>query len=136
MKFLIDANLPPALARWLASEGHEAHHVSDFGLEAVPDKTIWAYARELDACVVTKDEDFILLQTSVEVRRSITRRSGPVQATKAWLRENGEKHCVSFLMLKAHHILRSSIRLFAATYKVHKAGGRSLVTRFVGQRSE
>lgn len=62
MKFLIDANLPPALARWLVSEGHEAHHVSDFGLEAMPDHVIWARARELDACIITKDEDFILLQ--------------------------------------------------------------------------
>ena len=62
MKFLVDANLPPALARWLASEGHQAHHVSDFGLEAMPDRAIWARARELDACIVTKDEDFILLQ--------------------------------------------------------------------------
>ena len=62
MNFLVDANLPPALARWLASEGHQANHVSDFGLEAMPDRAIWARARELDACIVTKDEDFILLQ--------------------------------------------------------------------------
>ncbi len=62
MKFLIDANLPPALAQWLASEGHEAHHVSDLGLEAMPDREIWTRARELDACIVTKDEDFVLLQ--------------------------------------------------------------------------
>lgn len=62
MKFLVDANLPPALARWLASQGHEAHHVEDFGIEAMSDRAIWARARELDACIVTKDEDFILLQ--------------------------------------------------------------------------
>lgn len=62
MKFLVDANLPPALARWLASEGHEAHHVGDFGIEAMSDRAIWTRARELDACIVTKDEDFILLQ--------------------------------------------------------------------------
>ena len=62
MKFLVDANLPPALARWLVSEGHQGHHVNDFGLEAMPDHEIWARARELDACIVTKDEDFILLQ--------------------------------------------------------------------------
>ena len=40
VKFLIDANLPPAFAEWLASEGHEAHHVSDLGLEAMPDREI------------------------------------------------------------------------------------------------
>jgi len=62
VRFLVDANLPPALARWLVSAGYEAHHVSDFGMEATADQAIWARARELDACVVTKDEDFILLQ--------------------------------------------------------------------------
>ena len=62
MRFLVDANLPPALARWLVSEGHDAEHVSDLGMEQRSDRDIWAYARERDACVVTKDEDFILLQ--------------------------------------------------------------------------
>lgn len=62
MKFLVDANLPPAFARWLISEGHEAHHVSEWGMEATPDREIWARAREINACIITKDEDFILLQ--------------------------------------------------------------------------
>jgi predicted nuclease of predicted toxin-antitoxin system len=32
MRFLIDAQLPPALARWLSSAGHDAEHVADIGL--------------------------------------------------------------------------------------------------------
>jgi predicted nuclease of predicted toxin-antitoxin system len=62
VKFLVDANLPPALARWLASEGHDAQHVRDFGMEGMSDRAIWVRAQEMDACIVTKDEDFILLQ--------------------------------------------------------------------------
>jgi predicted nuclease of predicted toxin-antitoxin system len=62
VKFLIDINLPPALARWLSSQGHEATHVTDLGMERMPDRTIWERACETDACIVTKDEDFILLQ--------------------------------------------------------------------------
>jgi predicted nuclease of predicted toxin-antitoxin system len=62
VKFIVDANLPPALAVWLISEGHEAHHVSDLDMLTSPDREIWARAREMDACIVTKDEDFILLQ--------------------------------------------------------------------------
>jgi predicted nuclease of predicted toxin-antitoxin system len=31
-------------------------------MEQRSDRDIWAYARERDACIVTKDEDFILLQ--------------------------------------------------------------------------
>jgi predicted nuclease of predicted toxin-antitoxin system len=62
VKFLVDANLPPALARWLASQGHEAHHVAELGLEAMADRAIWRRAIEMGACIVTKDEDFALLQ--------------------------------------------------------------------------
>jgi predicted nuclease of predicted toxin-antitoxin system len=61
VRFLIDANLPPALARWLVGEGHEAHHVRDFGLEDKLDREIWQRARDINACIVTKDEDFVLL---------------------------------------------------------------------------
>jgi predicted nuclease of predicted toxin-antitoxin system len=32
VRFLIDAQLPPALARYLAALGHDAKHVSDVGL--------------------------------------------------------------------------------------------------------
>ncbi len=62
MKFLVDANLPPALAQWLVSEGHDAQHVSDLGMETMPDREIWRQARDAGACIVTKDEDFVLLQ--------------------------------------------------------------------------
>jgi predicted nuclease of predicted toxin-antitoxin system len=62
VKFLVDANLPPALAQWLVSEGHEALHVADLGMQAMADREIWQHARDSDACIVTKDEDFVLLQ--------------------------------------------------------------------------
>jgi len=61
VRFLIDANLPPGLAKWLISEGHPAQHTSDLGIERMPDRAIWERAREIDACIVTKDEDFVLL---------------------------------------------------------------------------
>jgi predicted nuclease of predicted toxin-antitoxin system len=62
VKFLVDANLPPALAQWLASEGHEAQHVADLDMQAAADREIWQRARDSGACIVTKDEDFVLLQ--------------------------------------------------------------------------
>jgi Domain of unknown function (DUF5615) len=64
VRFLIDANLPPALARWLVGEGHEAHHVRDFGLEDKLDREIWQRARDINACIVTKDEDFVFSMRS------------------------------------------------------------------------
>lgn len=58
MRFLVDAQLPPALARWLSQQGHLAEHVADIGLASAPDATIWRYAEEHGAVLVTKDEDF------------------------------------------------------------------------------
>ncbi|HSM28057.1 MAG TPA: DUF5615 family PIN-like protein [Thioalkalivibrio sp.] len=34
MRFLVDAQLPPALARWLSAQGCPADHVADLGMEA------------------------------------------------------------------------------------------------------
>ena len=62
MKFLVDANLPPAFTGWLVFNGHEAQHVSDVGLASASDRAIWRYACDHDACIVTKDEDFVLMQ--------------------------------------------------------------------------
>lgn len=58
MRFIIDAQLPPALARMLTERGHDAEHVADVGSIAAPDAEIWRYALEHDAALVTKDEDF------------------------------------------------------------------------------
>ncbi len=44
MRFLVDAQLPQALARSLTAEGHDAEHVADVGLSAAQDKVIWDYA--------------------------------------------------------------------------------------------
>lgn len=58
MRFIVDAQLPPALARILSCHGYHAEHVGDFGMRDAEDSPIWSYALELDALVVTKDEDF------------------------------------------------------------------------------
>jgi predicted nuclease of predicted toxin-antitoxin system len=56
MRFLVDAQLPPALARWLAERGHDAEHVFDQRLAAADGRVIWDYAVATDAVIVTKDE--------------------------------------------------------------------------------
>jgi predicted nuclease of predicted toxin-antitoxin system len=57
-RFLVDAQLPPALARWLAAAGREAEHVADVGLGDASDRTIWNYALAAGAVIISKDEDF------------------------------------------------------------------------------
>ncbi|WP_426239792.1 DUF5615 family PIN-like protein [Pararhizobium sp. DWP1-1-3] len=58
MRFLVDAQLPPALARWVTLNGHDAAHVADIGMQAATDRQIWDYALAEDRVIITKDEDF------------------------------------------------------------------------------
>jgi len=59
VNFLVDAQLPPALARWITTQGHNATHVFDLGFHTAVDPAIWNRA-ETDQCIlITKDEDFV-----------------------------------------------------------------------------
>ena len=58
MIFLVDAQLPVAMARWLAAKGHQAQHVSEVQMQSASDSAIWHYAHEKQAVIITKDEDF------------------------------------------------------------------------------
>lgn len=58
MRFVVDAQLPPALARMLSGKGFEAEHVADINLGNAEDRAIWDYALKTGAAILTKDEDF------------------------------------------------------------------------------
>ena len=58
MRFLIDAQLPPARGRRIERLGHSAEHVVDCGLETAADTAIRSYAANTGAVIITKDEDF------------------------------------------------------------------------------
>ena len=64
MKFLIDNQLPPALARHFQLRGYSASHVEDVGLGAADDRAIRAYAQLHDFVIVSKDQDFVYLTLS------------------------------------------------------------------------
>jgi predicted nuclease of predicted toxin-antitoxin system len=55
---LIDAQLPPALARLLDEHGHQADHVTEIGPADASDRVIWQYALDHGSVIVTKDDDF------------------------------------------------------------------------------
>ncbi|MFI5014449.1 MAG: DUF5615 family PIN-like protein [Hyphomicrobiales bacterium] len=57
-RFIVDAQLPPALARWLVDRGHEAEHVADRQMQTASDAAIWEFALRAAAVIITKDEDF------------------------------------------------------------------------------
>jgi predicted nuclease of predicted toxin-antitoxin system len=58
VKFLVDNQLPSALAKLLSSKGHDASHVFDLGLDSATDTEIWTFAEANSCVLITKDEDF------------------------------------------------------------------------------
>jgi predicted nuclease of predicted toxin-antitoxin system len=57
-KFIVDAQLPPALARYLNSLGEDAIHVVDVDMLEAPDGKIWELALSENRVIITKDDDF------------------------------------------------------------------------------
>ena len=62
LRVWVDAQLPPAVAHWLATDhGVEATHVQDLGLRDARDNEIFDRARHEGVVVLTKDQDFVQL---------------------------------------------------------------------------
>jgi len=76
VKFIVDAQLPPALASALRDAGYDVQAVREMGLRDAEDSEIWAYALEKNAGIITKDQDF--------ADRSILAQGAPVIIV--WLR--------------------------------------------------
>ena len=53
MKFVVDAQLPPALARLLRETGCDAFAVREIGLREANDAEIWRYAVQQQAAIIT-----------------------------------------------------------------------------------
>lgn len=58
MHFLIDANLPRAVADILRSYGHEATDVRAIGLGEADDARVASHAKLRHLCLITRDQDF------------------------------------------------------------------------------
>ena len=89
MRFLVDAQLPPALAKWIAEKGHSASAVRDQGLRNSDDGSIVNFSTESDWVVVTKDDDI--------VERAIGRKDG---ARVVWLRIGNSTNRALFAWLE------------------------------------
>jgi predicted nuclease of predicted toxin-antitoxin system len=55
VKFLVDHQLPSALAEFLGGPGHESRHVREIGLKSDDDLTIWKFAAANDFVLISKD---------------------------------------------------------------------------------
>lgn len=58
MKLLPDQNDSPRLAAWLSGLYPGSGHVQDLRLDVATDDESWAYTRDKDFVIVTKDSDF------------------------------------------------------------------------------
>jgi predicted nuclease of predicted toxin-antitoxin system len=58
MRFLLDMNLPPAIAERLRAEGHDAVHLRDVGGSNLSDSEIFELANKEHRIVITFDLDF------------------------------------------------------------------------------
>jgi predicted nuclease of predicted toxin-antitoxin system len=86
VRFLVDANLSPRVAKALGDLGHDAIHVVDAGLLSESDTTIAEFATNDARIIVTSDSDFgtILARTggngpSVILLRHLNDASPPRQ---------------------------------------------------------
>jgi len=89
VRFIVDAQLPPALARRLEALGHIAEHVADIGMDAASDDAVRTYAVRVGAVIVTKDEDFAIRRLLTEgpavvwLRLGNTRRAAVLSRVEA-----------------------------------------------------
>jgi len=63
MKLLLDENLSRRIVSLIASHYPGTSQVALLGLERASDTALWAYARQHDFIIVTKDSDFVDLST-------------------------------------------------------------------------
>ena len=57
-RLLFDENLSPRLVGLLAEDFPGSVHADEVGLHGRPDAEVWAYARDRDLMLVSKDNDF------------------------------------------------------------------------------
>jgi predicted nuclease of predicted toxin-antitoxin system len=58
MKFIIDQNLPPRLARVLQGRYPGSQHVIGLQLDRARDHVLWRYCKENEFSIMTRDDDF------------------------------------------------------------------------------
>lgn len=63
MKFLVDAQLPKTLARWLRGREYDAEHVLEREMGQTDDLSIWNTSVKEGRILISKDEDFFIFAT-------------------------------------------------------------------------
>lgn len=84
MKFLVDANVSPEVARLLATAGHDAVAVRDVQLQDAPDDEILDRALSDDRVIISHDTDFGTLLPRHQTKPSfiLVRSADPLTTTQ------------------------------------------------------
>lgn len=91
-RFWVDENLPPALARELASMPNiDADHFFELGHHETPDREVFFMAREQSTTLISKDVDFANL---------VDRLGSPPQVI--WVRSGNMRTSALLDLFKAH----------------------------------
>ena len=102
MKFWLNANLSPQLARWIGANFEcECKTIKELGLRDVADSVLFAAARKAEAIVITKDSDF---------REMVLRLGAPPQVL--WLTTGNTS--TSYLIGVLNNALPEAIKHLAA----------------------
>jgi len=68
VKFLVDNQLPMALAQYLRTRGFDCQHVLEIGLAEASDADICRYATGDERVIISKDQDFLYLTNRPETK--------------------------------------------------------------------
>jgi predicted nuclease of predicted toxin-antitoxin system len=71
VNFLVDNQLPLALAQHLRTGGLDCQHVLDIGLAEASDAEICRYAESQGRVIISKDEDFLHLASRPDAKFKI-----------------------------------------------------------------
>jgi predicted nuclease of predicted toxin-antitoxin system len=85
MELLLDAQLPPRLAKLIGEAGYRASHAYDHLPPMASDTDISRLANSLPAALMTKDSDFIdLVDRNILRTTLVWVRSGNVDTGRLW----------------------------------------------------
>ncbi len=85
MRILLDAQLPPRLARLISDWGNPASHAYDHLPAEAEDKEIARLANSLPAALMSKDADFLdLVDRNILRTTLVWVRSGNVDTPRLW----------------------------------------------------
>ena len=85
VRFLVDQNLSPEVARPLTKAGHDAFHLRDDAMQRATDEQVLDFARLEERGIISADSDFGFLLARFGLDRSVVPIATSRERTARWL---------------------------------------------------